>query len=259
MSLRQFCEEATLPQLHSLPESVLAGLIETYMARYPEKALGQYHLGVLYCSYPWSTTDFLPESFYRAVLRILEQLEKANHKIQELLMPKIRHHILYVQLYQRLEKELEKEKELELPQPQIVDEFDYFLVESEMQQYAKDGICPSLHATVTLLRECIDQGLCQTNIGSYDQIFGMGFSLKQSTAFISILHAAGEMTGLDGSSFPIKDMFNIESIARGSYVTIQYSYNGFGIVLIDLVSNYGRGLDSGVDSMHERIYTYRFI
>ena len=271
-SLLGHCQKTAIQQLHTLPEEELAGLIESYMEKYPERAVGHRHSAVLHCSYPYGSPGFSPEdieieSFYLAVLRIFEELEKATPEVKSLLMTKVRHHIVYSQLYDCLEySDYEKIAELQLPPNEVWPEFGLSYVEDEMLDYSRDGKLPSIGDTVTLLREYIRMGTLQnhpmvsrTEEMDYHMIFGMGFSLKQSEAFITLLRAAGEIPTKNSGTISIKRMFSIEKIPRGTFVTITYGTDGFSVNCVDFGSNHGRGLDSTVDDLFDHIYWYHFM
>jgi hypothetical protein len=76
-----------------------------------------------------------------------------------------------------------------------------------------------------------------------ESIFGMGFSRDQSAAFLSILDMVEDTVGWDGEKVSAKDLFVIEKLHRGTYVTLEYNeYTETRMKTVNYSSNYGRGM-----------------
>jgi hypothetical protein len=299
MSLRNHCEKAYLPELAKLPEGVLVGLVETYLTTYPQHNVGEKYDAVMgYKGINLDGYNVTLRSQYQLILQILKELNKSSPVIQELLLTKVRHVVIYSGLRSRIKFKKLDISPLGLPQsaPWVKTVTRYGsseLIESEEPYYFEshdidDNIrnwksyygveLPTLTETIELLEKYMQLDPIEDGTDNpiehwqFMMIFGLGFSVEQSRAFIEILNRRSRISASeilnrigkvpidgDGSDTKVeaKYFFYIDPIRRGTYLSIEYDHNGD---ICDIShDNIAQGVDRGVEGAYNRIYSYRFM
>jgi hypothetical protein len=250
----------------------LRGLIEVYLQLHPNESKGEEYPAVMYCGFAFNDIfdgdDRIPlRSFYEMVLRVLRAVEKASPDVQALLQTKIRHPVVYAGIAQTINGNNLDISPLTLNKEWIK---YYEPYDAERTMIRDVETLPTIKDTADLLERFMEvdpidgDDVVDNPCGDHWMIFGMGFSIKQSTAFLQILDSIGTfpMGDAEGVGIPGRDFFEIKSIPRGAIRTIEYDpYDGEGIVSADEADllDLSRGIDSGVENRSCRIFTYRFM